>query len=52
MSALMARVNPMAAEGKETVLEVLKRDRQKFFDLVEDPRNWNVQTPLHRVGGA
>jgi uncharacterized protein (TIGR03083 family) len=34
----------MAAEGKDTVLEVLRRDRQKFFDLVEDPKNWNVQT--------
>jgi len=44
MSALMAPVNPMAAEGKDTVLDVLRRDQKKFFDLVEDPRNWNVQT--------
>jgi uncharacterized protein (TIGR03083 family) len=44
MCALMAPVNPMAAEGKETVLDVLRRDRKKFFDLVEDPANWNVQT--------
>src|SRR5437879_11980496 len=44
MSAVVARVNPMAAEGKETVLDVLRRDQQKFFDLVEDPKNWNVQT--------
>jgi uncharacterized protein (TIGR03083 family) len=44
MSALMAPVNPMAAEGKGTVLDVLRRDQTKFFDLVEDPRNWNVQT--------
>src|SRR2546429_7723883 len=44
MSAVVAPVNPMAAEGKETVLEILRRDRQKFFDLVEDPKNWNVQT--------
>jgi uncharacterized protein (TIGR03083 family) len=42
--ALMTPVNPMAAEGKDTVLEILRRDRQKFFDLVEDPKNWNVQT--------
>jgi uncharacterized protein (TIGR03083 family) len=34
----------MAPEGKETVLDVLKRDQKKFFGLVEDPRNWNVQT--------
>jgi uncharacterized protein (TIGR03083 family) len=44
MCALMAPVNPMAAEGKETVLDVLRRDRKKFFDLVEDPANWKVQT--------
>ena len=44
MSAVVAPVNPMAAEGKETVLEILRRDQQKFFDLVEDPRNWNLQT--------
>jgi len=44
MSALMAPVNPMAAEGKDTVLDVLRRDQKKFFDLVEDPPNWNVQT--------
>jgi uncharacterized protein (TIGR03083 family) len=34
----------MAAEGKETVLDILRRDQQKFFTLVEDPENWNVQT--------
>ena len=44
MSAVVAPVNPMAAEGKETVLDVLRRDQQRFFDLVEDPKNWNVQT--------
>ena len=40
----IAPVNPMAAEGKDTVLEVLKRDQDKFFRLVEDPANWNLQT--------
>jgi uncharacterized protein (TIGR03083 family) len=44
MSTTMAPVNPMAAEGKHTVMDVLKRDQKKFFDLVEDPKNWNVQT--------
>jgi len=44
MSAVMAPVNPMAAEGKQTVMEVLRRDQKKFFDLVENPKNWNVQT--------
>src|SRR5438270_3482676 len=44
MSATMAPVNPMAAEAKDTVLDILRRDQQKFFSLVEDPKNWNVQT--------
>jgi uncharacterized protein (TIGR03083 family) len=44
MSAVMAPVNPMSAEGKDTVLETLRRDRKKFLELVEDPKNWNVQT--------
>jgi uncharacterized protein (TIGR03083 family) len=44
MCALMAPVNPMAAEGKDTVLDVLRRDQKKFFELVEDPKNWKVQT--------
>lgn len=28
VSTLVAPVNPMAAEGKDTVLEILRRDRQ------------------------
>ena len=44
MKTAVAPVNPMAAGGKDTVLEVMRRDRKKFFDLVEDPKNWNVQT--------
>src|SRR3981189_2485837 len=44
MSAVVTVVNPMAAEAKQTVLDVLKRDQQKFFGLVENPANWNLQT--------
>ena len=44
MSAVITAVNPMAAEGKQTVLDILKRDQKKFFELVENPGNWNVQT--------
>src|SRR4030081_3178858 len=44
MSSAIAPVNPMAAEGKEVVMDVMRRDRKKFFDLVENPANWNVQT--------
>ena len=34
----------MAAGGKQTVLNILKRDQKKFFELVENPGNWEVQT--------
>jgi uncharacterized protein (TIGR03083 family) len=44
MSTMVAPVNPMASEGKQTVMEVLGRDRKKFWDMVSDPKNWNVQT--------
>ena len=44
MSSVIAPVNPMAAEGKGVVMDVMRRDRKKFFDLVEDPGNWHVQT--------
>jgi uncharacterized protein (TIGR03083 family) len=43
-TAVIAPVNPMSAEGKETVMSVMRRDRANFIRLVEDPRNWNVQT--------
>jgi uncharacterized protein (TIGR03083 family) len=44
MSTLVAPVDPMAPEGKDTVLEILRRDMRKFFELVENPDNWYVQT--------
>jgi uncharacterized protein (TIGR03083 family) len=43
-TAVITPVNPMSAEGKETVLSVMRRDRANFIRLVEDPKNWNVQT--------
>src|SRR6202171_5237802 len=43
-TATIAPVNPMSAEGKDTVLNVMRRDRANFTRLVEDPKNWNVQT--------
>jgi uncharacterized protein (TIGR03083 family) len=42
--AVIAPVNPMSAEGKSTVMSVLRRDRDNFNRLVSDPANWNVQT--------
>ena len=40
----IAPVNPMSAEGKATVLNVMRRDRENFTRMVSDPKNWNVQT--------
>jgi uncharacterized protein (TIGR03083 family) len=40
----MAPVNPMSYEGKQTVLDVIKREAGEFFRLAEDPANWNLQT--------
>lgn len=37
-------VNPMSYQGKEVVLDVVRKERQKFYDLIADPANWNVQT--------
>ena len=44
MSTTIAPVNPMAAEGKATVMTVMRRDRDNFTKLVSDPKNWNVMT--------
>jgi uncharacterized protein (TIGR03083 family) len=42
--ATMAPVNPFAAESKNQVMGVMRRDRANFIRLVEDPKNWNVMT--------
>src|SRR5216684_6520545 len=43
-TAVIAPVNPMSAEGKDTVMSVMRRDRDNFTRLVSDPKNWNVMT--------
>lgn len=40
----MSPVNSMDYSGKDTVLDVIKRESSDFFKLVDDPRNWKVQT--------
>ncbi len=40
----MAPVNSMDYSGKDTVLDVIRHEAGDFFDLVGDPKNWNVQT--------
>jgi uncharacterized protein (TIGR03083 family) len=37
-------VNPMAFSSKDTVLDVLRTERAKFFDVINDPNNWNVDS--------
>jgi uncharacterized protein (TIGR03083 family) len=40
----MSAVNSMDYSGKDTVLDVIRREASDFFKLVDDPKNWNVQT--------
>jgi uncharacterized protein (TIGR03083 family) len=40
----MATVNPMSFAGKSVVLDVVRTESKAFFELVDDPKNWNVQT--------
>lgn len=40
----MPPVNSMDYSGKDAVLDVIKRESSDFFALVDDPKNWNVQT--------
>ena len=40
----MPPVNSMDYSGKDAVLDVIKREAKDFFALVDDPKNWNVQT--------
>lgn len=40
----MAAVNTMFYEAKPLMLDVIRTERARFFDLAEDPANWHVQT--------
>jgi uncharacterized protein (TIGR03083 family) len=40
----MSPVNSMDYSGKETVLDVIRAESDDFFKIVDDPKNWNVQT--------
>lgn len=37
-------VNSMDYSGKDTVLDVVRTDNDEFFKLVDNPKNWEVQT--------
>lgn len=40
----MPPINSMDYSGKDTVLDVIRQESSDFFSLVDDPKNWNVQT--------
>jgi len=40
----MVTVNSMDYSGKDTVLDVIRKESTDFFRLVDDPKNWNLQT--------
>jgi len=37
-------VNSMDYSGKDTVIDIIRTERSKFYDIVNDPKNWYVQT--------
>lgn len=37
-------VNSMDYSGKDTVLDVVRAERSKFYKVIDDPANWQVQT--------
>ncbi len=37
-------VNPMDYSGKETVLDVVRTERAQFYEIIDNPANWHVQT--------
>src|SRR5258708_39351138 len=40
----MMPANPMDYSGRDTVLDVARTERAKFYNIIDDPANWNVQT--------
>src|SRR5437764_3193121 len=37
-------INPMDYSGKDTVLDVVRTERARFYNIIDDPANWEVQT--------
>jgi uncharacterized protein (TIGR03083 family) len=44
MSVEQEVVNPMDPSGKDTVIDVVRTERDRFYKIIDDPNNWNVQT--------
>lgn len=43
-----AAVNPMAPEGKDVVMSILREDGDRFYRLVDGPATWELQTRCPR----
>src|SRR5688572_28321277 len=37
-------INPMAYSSKDEVLDVVRTERDRFYEVIDDPKNWNVET--------
>ena len=37
-------VNTMSYAGKPVLMDVIRTERKAFYDLIDNPANWNVQT--------
>ena len=37
-------VNPMAYSSKDVVLDVVRTERGRFYDVIDKPSNWLVDT--------
>jgi len=37
-------INPMVYSSKDEVLDVVRTERSKFYDVIENPDNWNVDS--------
>jgi uncharacterized protein (TIGR03083 family) len=44
MKEVFMAVNSMDYSGKDTVLDVVRTERATFYDIIDDPDNWYVQT--------
>jgi uncharacterized protein (TIGR03083 family) len=44
VSTTQQSLNTMSYEAKPVLLDVVRAERQAFYDLIDDPANWEVQT--------
>ncbi len=42
--ATAVSINPMDYSAKSLVLDVVRAERAKFYDVIDEPANWSVQT--------